>query len=83
MAPEIYQGKYDGKKVDIFALGVILFIMKFGLFPFKEALKTNDFYKLIHNRNYKGFWRIFQKVICNTSEEFKDLFLRMVASNPY
>ena len=42
MAPEINEGKdYDGVKVDIFACGVILFIMTTGLQPFGAA-KKND-----------------------------------------
>lgn len=35
MAPEIRESKvYDGKKADIFSLGVILFIIVVGIFPF-------------------------------------------------
>lgn len=35
MAPEIKQGKrYDGRQVDIFSLGVIMFIIAQGCFPF-------------------------------------------------
>lgn len=35
MAPEIREGKvYDGRKSDIFSLGVILFIVVHGIFPF-------------------------------------------------
>jgi len=37
MAPEVYIGSYEGKKVDIFAAGVILFIMYSGNFPFGNA----------------------------------------------
>jgi len=42
MAPEIKEGKtYDGKQIDMFSIGVILFIIIQGIFPFKEAKKTN------------------------------------------
>lgn len=35
MAPEIREAKvYNGKKVDIFSAGVILFILTQGIFPF-------------------------------------------------
>ena len=40
MAPEIKEEKiYDGREVDIFALGVILFVIVVGTFPFTEARK--------------------------------------------
>jgi len=48
MAPEIKEGKtYDGKQIDMFSIGVILFIIIQGIFPFKEAKKDEYFYNLI------------------------------------
>jgi serine/threonine protein kinase len=48
MAPEIKEGKtYDGKQIDMFSTGVILFIIVQGIFPFKEAKKDEYFYNLI------------------------------------
>lgn len=48
MAPEIKEGLvYDGKKTDVFAAGVILFVLVLGIFPFKEAKKGEYFYKLL------------------------------------
>jgi serine/threonine protein kinase len=41
MAPEVTEGQYDGPPVDIFAMGVILFIMCNAKFPFGKA---NDKY---------------------------------------
>jgi len=44
MAPEIKEGLvYDGKQTDIFSIGVILFIIVMGIFPFKEAKKGRIF----------------------------------------
>ena len=40
-APEIYKQFYDGEKVDIFALGVILFNLVTGTFGFDRALKLD------------------------------------------
>lgn len=48
MAPEIKEGKiYNGTKVDVFSLGVILFIMVQGFFPFKEARREDHYYELL------------------------------------
>ena len=61
MAPEIKElthGKtYDGKAADIFSLGVILFIIVQGIFPFTEARKDEDFYKLILDGNLPKYWQ--------------------------
>ena len=39
MAPEIRLGEvYNGKQIDIFSLGVVLFLMVAGHFPFDKAL---------------------------------------------
>jgi serine/threonine protein kinase len=49
MAPEIKEGKeYQGKKVDMFSFGVILFIIVHGIFPFKEARLEEYFYNLLY-----------------------------------
>jgi len=43
MAPEIHEKKtYSGEKVDIFALGIILFIMMAQNPPFRVADRRND-----------------------------------------
>ena len=45
MAPEIMKQKaYDAKKTDVFSLGVILFIVVMGVFPFEEATDKDYFY---------------------------------------
>lgn len=47
MAPEILSNKeYVGHPVDIWALGVLLFVMLCGSFPFKGA-NDRDLYKKI------------------------------------
>mmetsp|Transcript_13573 Transcript_13573/g.23096 ORF Transcript_13573/g.23096 Transcript_13573/m.23096 type:complete len:210 (+) Transcript_13573:414-1043(+) len=76
MAPEIKEGKtYDGKQIDIFSTGVILFIIVQGIFPFKEAKKDEYFYNLLINGKYEQYW---QKVGGqNLSEEFKDLITKI------
>jgi len=75
MAPEIKEGKqYAGSQVDMFSIGVILFIIVQGIFPFKEARKEEYFYNLLLNGKIDTY---FQKVNgTGLSEDFKDLILR-------
>ena len=48
MAPEIKIGKqYKGTQVDIFSLGVILFVLVQGTYPFNEAREEDRFYALL------------------------------------
>jgi len=49
MAPEVHQKEpYDGKPVDIFAAGVIMFIMASGTHPFAgTATADTKLYKCI------------------------------------
>ena len=45
MAPEILQGRtYQGDKVDIFAIGVILFMVVTGHAPFETEASQLDLY---------------------------------------
>lgn len=76
MAPEIKEGKqYDGRQIDIFSTGVILFIIVQGIFPFKEAKKDEYFYNLILNGKLDTYWKKVGGQ--NLSPEFKDLILKM------
>lgn len=81
MAPElILKQQYQGHSVDLFALGIILFILYSGHPPFNSAHPNDPHYKLLaegkadlfwnqHSRNKPtGFW----------SEEFKDLITNML-----
>ena len=76
MAPEIKEGmQYKGQNVDMFSIGVILFIIVQGIFPFKEARKEEYFYNLILQGKTDLY---FQKVNgTDLSEDFKDLILKL------
>ena len=78
MAPEIKEGKtYKGTQVDMFSLGVILFIIVQGIFPFKEARKEEYFYSLLLNgRNEQYFAKVNGNAL---SDSFKDLILKLFA----
>ena len=48
MAPEIKKRQpYKGTEVDVFSIGVILFSMTRGLFPFAEAKSDDYWYNLL------------------------------------
>jgi serine/threonine protein kinase len=57
-APEIELGLYDGLKVDLFATGVILFIMYTGTPPFLSTKSHDRIYRLIRERRYADFWKL-------------------------
>ncbi|CDW72546.1 protein kinase domain containing protein [Stylonychia lemnae] len=80
MAPEILLGQpYKGNTTDIFALGVILFIMVTGVMPFyQKATKSDPLYSLIYKNDEKGYWEALLKTYqnqqnfnANLSDEFK------------
>ena len=48
MAPELWNDNYQGQTVDVFALGVTLWIMLVGQFPFEHS--KDDFYKALVNQ---------------------------------
>jgi serine/threonine protein kinase len=58
MAPELLEKRpYRGTSVDIFAAGVILFIMSTGTMPFDKGATIQDsLYKYIVNKDYESFW---------------------------
>jgi len=80
MAPEIKEGKtYDGTQVDLFSIGVIIFIIVQGIFPFKEARKEEYFYNLLLTGQIETY---FEKVNgTGLSADFKDMILKLFSYN--
>ena len=66
-------------EVDMFSIGVILFIIVQGIFPFKEARKEEYFYNLILKGELDTYWRKVNGE--NLSSEFKDLILKFFSFN--
>lgn len=81
MAPEITEQKaYDGKKADIFSLGVILFVIVLCKFPFSQAKKGEYYYQLIIDEKYEEYWNLTKDF--DISDDFKDLTMKMLSYNP-
>ena len=81
MAPEIWYGSYSTTQADIFALGVIIFYMFSGKYPFRFANHHDQRYDLIAQRKYDEFWRSFGSDV-NFPTPFKDLLNSMLSRNP-
>ena len=82
-APETrkaYITGFNGVKHDIFSLGVLLFVITIGSFPFDRASYSDEKYRFIVKKNYKRYWEYFNFV--DISEEFKDLINKLICVTP-
>ena len=84
-APECFTTsakEYDGIPSDIFSLGVVLFLLVMGFFPFEKPNCTDNRYKFIMKKDFNGFWKKCEKFLADpnfsVSGEFKNLFEKMV-----
>jgi len=82
MAPEIQSRKedYNGHSADIFAAGVILFILVQGIFPFTDASIKCQLYKLIVRQDYAKYWYLNDET--NPSDDLKSLVVQMFSHDP-
>ena len=77
---------YDLFKADIFSLGAILFYLAFGKQGFLEPNSDDSLYSLIMentNKSKENYWK--KEGLClgqQISEDFKDLYWKMVSSDP-
>lgn len=78
-SPELLAHKqYYGVSNDIFAVGVIMFVLVTGNMPFRIASPKDPHYSLICKGDYESYW--VQRDI-QVSNEFKDLFCSLVAQD--
>ena len=88
VAPEILAGyAYSGAAVDLFASAIILFNLLTQRLPFASADPGTDvIYNYLATKQEITFWEIHAGCenggIYNYSEEFKDLFEKMMALDP-
>jgi serine/threonine protein kinase len=79
MAPEVRERyQYNARISDVFSLGVTLYSMVHGLFPFEDSTNTNTSYGFIR----RGEWEAFWKGKPESSEEVRELLWRMLARDP-
>lgn len=87
MAPEIHMGsKYSGACVDLFAAGIILFIMVAQHPPFAKASPKDPHYKTISANRIDLFWKLHSRNkkggLDYFSASFRDLITAMLAFDP-
>jgi len=80
-APEILKRQRYDKSVDIFSLGVILFICIAGFPPFQEAKANDWWFDKIIKKKYKLFWRAHERCM-KFDDDAKDILLGMLAARP-
>lgn len=76
--PEMEQGNYTGLAADMFAAGVVLFIMFNGTPPFLSTKPNDRIYQLIKTKNFAKFWALHEKN--KQPGHFPDAFKRLVNS---
>lgn len=81
MAPEIHlKQPYEGKSVDIFAAGIILFIMVAQHPPFTTATPQDPFYRCLAANRADIFWRTHCKNKEQGDEFFSQEFQHLIQS---
>ena len=83
-APEMIEfHPYDGFRADIFSLGQLLFALVNSSLGFKSSHANDHYYSYIIKNELDIYWKMLAKKNINPSEEFKQLFIRMVAYDPH
>jgi serine/threonine protein kinase len=101
MAPEFFDYKrnkaekgkiskllHTGDAVDIFACGVVLFTMLFGVYPFASAERFDEHYKYFFSEEFSKFWDKFRTEnidnarLDNLNCTVKDLIEKMFCVDP-
>ena len=88
ICPEMWEGKkYSGEKADIFSLGAVLFNLVSGKNGFPTSKTDDPIYSLIKEgeslENYEKYWKVLPDAIFKElSENFKNLYIKMVSYNP-
>ena len=82
MAPEIHNRLYQGEKVDLFAAGVVLFLMFIRIPPFENTEVSNQNYNLIREGKLARFWAMFESKRKPLPASFKRLIDKLFVADP-
>jgi serine/threonine protein kinase len=82
MSPEMFEHHgYDAMKADIWACGVILFIMFAGFPPFQSPKVSDWWFHKLKNNRHDLFWRAHSRTVY-FSDGFKDLINKILCPDP-
>ena len=86
-APEILLGaEYDPFAADVFAIGVTIFGLVCGYFPFSNASFDDELYSLIIDQNWDEFWLLHEEIYPNNPVSqrmcLREFFERLLCPNP-
>lgn len=80
VAPEVLEEEvYDGTKVDIFSMGVLLFIVVQGKFPHGTKILKDKYYDMIRRKRYDEYFKAVDGT--HLSPAFKSLITSLLAYN--
>ena len=81
VAPEVLEEfQYDGRKVDLFSMGVLLFIIVQGKFPHGTKILKDKYNDMIRKKRYDAYFKAVDGM--QLTPGFKDLIVRLLAYNP-
>ena len=81
VAPEVLEEfMYDGTKVDLFSMGVLLFIIVQGKFPHGTKILKDKYYHMIKHKKYDNYFNAVDGT--HLSQGFKDLIVSLLAYRP-
>jgi len=72
---------FNGKKVDTFCLGIILFILLFHIPPFSESSEKDPYYTCIINHDFEQFFR-FHRLVIDTNDVRYIILSQLLDPNP-
>lgn len=84
MPPEMLEkNAYVGICADLFAAGIILFVLVVGIMPTHRTAESNDYlYKYIRKKEYEKYWTVIAKLLnldlSDISEDFFHLVTTMI-----
>ena len=84
-APELFKKEdrkmpYDGIKVDIFSLGIVLINIIIGKYGFGFAIEDDYYYKYIYENKFDEYWN--EIGYSSLDKDLKNLYFKMVSFEP-